>query len=369
MKGNTMKQRWFGPELLGVLAAACLIAFSPDAVHISSAAVIVGLGFWAGQRSAARFTALERDFAGEREALAARQLKESGEFVASLQRVGREIAPLWSLQIKSSRGQIEEAMDEFASRLSAIARDSDQSAVPVRSIDNDKALAGVFEKSRRELSAVVESLRVALDDRNAMLQKLRELVEFTVDLKKMAADVAGIADQTNLLALNAAIEAARAGEQGRGFAVVADEVRKLSGLSGDTGRRIAGKVEVINAAISAAFAEAEHSSGLDSQAVSKSESAIIDSLSTLRSLADDFAGSAEEMRGKSAGIRGEISNVLRQFNFRDRVGTMLGQVGSGIDGLGNHLAQSNQRFAADHVLHPLDASAMLRDAQNAKPVS
>ena len=114
----------------------------------------------------------------------------------------------------------------------------------------------LFRASQDDLNAIIASLRSALEEKEALLKSVFELSAFTDELQKMAEDVGNIAGQTNLLALNAAIEAARAGEAGRGFAVVADEVRKLSNMSGETGKKISEKVGAVNQAIAATLVTA-----------------------------------------------------------------------------------------------------------------
>ncbi len=288
------------------------------------------------------------------------------DFLSAQQQFGEQVTPVWCGHIEASREQMDSAIAALSDSFSGIVDKLDE-AVHTASLetdtleDSDKGLVAVFSRSEQELGAVITSQQHAMAGMEGMLQKVQGLNRFVAELQDMAGDVAKIAQQSNLLALNAAIEAARSGEQGRGFAVVAKEFRMLSGLSGETGRRIAEKVGVISAAIIDTAQVARSSVQQGDTAMLAARASIGSVLADFRGVTDALLRSSTLLKDESLGIKDEIGQALVQLQFQDRVSQIMNHVKTNIASFPDFLAQQEQQYAQHTELIALDPEGFLSE--------
>jgi methyl-accepting chemotaxis protein len=178
--------------------------------------------------------------------------------------------------------QLSASAQEQSSAAAAIAAAVEQLTVSIGVMSENAneagALASRSEKQAKDglgvVSTTTDTIQKVADGMAQATTTMAELAQKVNNITNIVQAIREIADQTNLLALNAAIEAARAGEQGRGFAVVADEVRKLAELTTKSTQEISGIVE----------------------GVRQTTEAAVDSLSRVKAMALDGATQTESVR-------------------------------------------------------------------------
>ncbi len=152
----------------------------------------------------------------------------------------------------------ETASNNISNKLETITNESENnlifSAEVLKSLEN---VSSKTDTSISKMSILEEQVIQTHDGEIAVIENLKSLTGNAEDIKNIISIIGDIAEQTNLLALNAAIEAARAGEHGRGFAVVADEVRKLAENTQKSLTEINASVNIIVQSISDASGSVE----------------------------------------------------------------------------------------------------------------
>ncbi|MBQ1782724.1 MAG: chemotaxis protein [Gammaproteobacteria bacterium] len=276
----------------------------------------------------------------------------------SVSDVIRRASPHWVRHTTLVREQSGEAIESLTQRFDTIIqRLTETLDLAATTSADDETLNRTIVDSRADLAGMLASLRHALLERVQLVAEFSNLGQYTTVLVDMAQEVAEIANQTNLLALNAAIEAARAGEAGRGFAVVADEVRKLSSQSGATGENIRTKVEEINRAMTNALTAASRLSGQDQQLIQQAESAIDSVANRFDRVARELGESHQRLSGDSSAVRHDLEDVLLHLQFQDRINQILGALAGDLE----RLAEAASQQAP--LQTPLDSQHWLAELQ------
>ena len=207
----------------------------------------------------------------------------------------------------SSIDEVTRAMSDMTQTIQEVAINSQKAAENANGANEVVQDVG---RSAEDLSLKMVDIQTAVRDSSDVILKLDEKSKQIDEIVNL---ITSIADQTNLLALNAAIEAARAGEHGRGFAVVADEVRKLAEESGTAAKQIADLIADIQAGTNNAVTSMQHgteevANGAESldQTVRSIES-IIGSIGDVASMVQDIAAAAEE---QSASVEEITSSIM-----------------------------------------------------------
>ena len=204
---------------------------------------------------------------------------------------------------RSETDMVASAMNEMTATVHEVAQNAAQASEASRESDEETRQGVIIaDEALAEISNLIQEIERAA-------QVVGHVETDTEEISTMISEIRAIADQTNLLALNAAIEAARAGEQGRGFAVVADEVRTLASRTQHSTEEIQSLIERLQQGVGSAVAVMQAAQGRAAQGAASVEKTSF----SLRQISEQVA-TMSDMNMQIATAAEQQSSVAEEIN-------------------------------------------------------
>ncbi|KDO14966.1 chemotaxis protein [Vibrio metoecus] len=237
-----------------------------------------------------------------------------------------------------------------------VAAVTEMSATAREVAGNTQATAQAIESANVQIVSAQTEVNLAIDGIGELVNEVNQTSEAIVHLSQQAAKITqvlkvigDIADQTNLLALNAAIEAARAGEQGRGFAVVADEVRSLASRTQNSTKEIGDMLNALHQGVNKAVSsmslsqERGEKTALESVQIKESLAGISQAVHLIHdmgiqtaSAAEQQSAVAEEINQNLVAIQHIVTQLNDNLNSSQAISSRLAEAGQEMGSLVGH---------------------------------
>jgi methyl-accepting chemotaxis protein len=240
-----------------------------------------------------------------------------------------QVVPVWQRQIDSAKTHAEQSTAGILASFSSISERLERAIEVTQS--NSASLSGqgvndVIRQNEESLEAFLEPMRSALQSRDEVFSKLEPLVHTMDDLRRVAVQIKQLARRINMVALNASVEASRAGDKGSGFAIVAQEVRQLALQSGEAASQMMSRTADIDKELQLLRVQSAAHDSSDEELRSQADKVARTVIGNLLLSLGQMQQSSLELRETGAAVRDEVERVLMGFQAQDRLSQILSSV-------------------------------------------